>query len=94
MAQTEVRRLRDFPEYQSEVIVRDDRVTKHRVTVTREFYEQLTAGAITPETLVEESFAFLLARESNTSILSEFDLSVISRYYPEYMQEIKRRFTT
>ena len=92
MAQIEVRRLRDFPEYQAEVIVRGNPVTKHRVTVARDDYEQLTAGGVTPEELVEESFEFLLAREPNTSILSEFDLSVISGYFPEYMREMKRKF--
>ena len=92
MAQIEVKRLRDFPEYQSEVIVRGDRITKHKVTLSRDYYEQLTLGAATPEELVEESLEFLLAREPNTSILSEFDLAVISRYFPEYVQEMKREF--
>ena len=34
-------------------------------------------------------FEFLLARESNTSILSRFDLPVISRYFPEYESKIR-----
>jgi hypothetical protein len=29
-----------------------------------------------------------LKRESNTSILRSFDLSVIARYFPEYEHEI------
>ena len=92
MAQIEVKRLRDFPEYQSEVIVRGEKVTKHRVTVTQDYYDQLTEGAVSPEKLVEESFEFLLAREPHTSILSKFDLAVISTYFPEYVQEMKRNF--
>ena len=32
----------------------------------------------------------LLARESNTQILAEFDLSTIERYFPEYPGEIAR----
>jgi hypothetical protein len=36
------------------------------------------------EQLVADSFAFLLERESKASILREFDLSVIQRYFPEY----------
>ena len=71
--------------------VHGSRETKHMVTVTREYYEQLTAGAVSAEALVETSFAFLLAREPNTSILSAFDLKVISRYFPEYEREIKRK---
>jgi hypothetical protein len=39
--------------------------------------------------LVRESFAFLLAREPAAAILRRFDLSVISRYFPEYLDEIR-----
>ncbi|NIS83258.1 MAG: hypothetical protein GTO14_24350 [Anaerolineales bacterium] len=62
--------------------------TTHRVTVTPEYYEKLTGGKVTPEILVERSFEFLLARESNTSILRSFDLPVIGRYFPEYESTI------
>ena len=41
--------------------------------------------------LVEASFAFLLERETKESILREFDLPVIGRYFPEYEPEIGRR---
>jgi hypothetical protein len=40
---------------------------------------------------VRRSFEFMLARESNTSILREFDLSTIERYFPEYAREIVPR---
>jgi hypothetical protein len=43
------------------------------------------------ERLVRETFAFLLERESVTSILSTFDLTVVTRYFPEYPEEIRRR---
>jgi len=43
------------------------------------------------ETVILESFKFLLEREPNTSILSEFDITVIKRYFPEYEKEIKQR---
>jgi hypothetical protein len=36
------------------------------------------------EELVRDSFAFLLEREPKESILREFDLSVIRRYFPDY----------
>ena len=92
MTQIEVRKLTDHPETAFEVTVRSDTVTKHKVTLTQTYYEKLTAGAISPEALVEESFAFLLAREPNTSILSTFNLTVISRYFPEYEREINSKF--
>ena len=44
-----------------------------------------------PEELIRKSFEFLLEREPKESILSRFDLSVISRYFPEYEREIRKQ---
>ena len=41
--------------------------------------------------LVRQSFEFLLEREPQTSILRDFDLEVIGRYFPDYPREIRRR---
>jgi len=71
-----------------EVIVREATTTTHTVTVPAAYYEKLTDKRVTPETLVEQSFKFLLDRESNTSILSSFELSVIGHYFPEYEKTI------
>ena len=43
------------------------------------------------ERLVSETFVFLLEREPVSSILSSFDLTVVTRYFPEYPAEIRRR---
>jgi len=43
--------------------------------------------------LVEASIAFLLERESKESILRDFDLIVIEKFFPDYEQEIRRRLT-
>ena len=67
-----------------EVTVEGRTVTTHKVTVTPAYYERLTGGQVSAETLVEKSFDFLLAREPNTSILRSFDLPLIGRYFPEY----------
>ena len=72
-----------------EVIVKDNSTTTHKVTVTQSYYEKLTNKRVTPEVLVERSFKFLLQRESNTSILRSFELSEISRYFPEYEKTIQ-----
>jgi hypothetical protein len=48
----------------------------------------LADDPVTLSALVSESFAFLLAREPADSILRRFDLSVISRYFPEYLDEM------
>jgi len=58
--------------------------TEHDVNVEPAYASKLGHDELTTAQLVEKSFAFLLARESNTCILRRFDLSVISRYFPEY----------
>ncbi len=76
-----------------QVTVDKQRKTTHRVTVKPADYQRLTAGKVPPEKLVERSFEFLLEREPNTSILGEFDITVISRYFPEYEQQITGRLS-
>ena len=73
----EVNKLDELPDGKFEITVRGHAVTKHQITLTQEYYQQLTCGAVSAEELIDESFELLLARESNTSILSEFDLRVI-----------------
>ncbi|UCF03834.1 MAG: hypothetical protein JSV14_08940 [Deltaproteobacteria bacterium] len=75
-----------------EVTVRETTTTTHTVTLSQDYYEKLTEGKVSPETLIEESFEFLLERESNTMILSRFDLPVIGDYFPEYEKTIVKRF--
>jgi hypothetical protein len=77
-----------------QVTVRDERTTSgHRVTVSGDDATRL-AAATDPEQverLLYETFDFLLEREPKESILSSFDLSVVSRYFPEYEHEIQSR---
>jgi len=47
-------------------------------------------GGGTVEDLVRRSFEFLLEREPAGSILREFDLAVIQRYFPEFDQNFRR----
>ena len=63
----------------------------HEVTLDPSDYARLAGAIVDPEQLVRKSFEFLLEREPKESILSRFDLSVISRYFPEYEREIKKR---
>lgn len=72
-----------------EVTVSERSTTTHTVTVAADYAAKLTGGACTVEHLVSRSFTFLLDRESNTSILRQFDLPVIARYFPEYERTIK-----
>ena len=66
--------------------------TTHRVTLRHETYSAITSGAVSAEQLVLVSFRFLLDREPKESILPEFDLDVIERYFPEYRREISAYF--
>lgn len=61
-----------------------------RVTLSQSNYRRLSAGKIEPAELIKRSFEFLLAREPKESILPEFDLPLIGRYFPEYERELKR----
>ena len=75
-----------------DVTIADQITTNHRVTVDPAYHEKLTDGHISTDKLVEKSFEFLLQRESNTSILRAFELSVIGRYFPEYETTIQKMF--
>jgi hypothetical protein len=62
--------------------------TRHHVTMSRELYERLTTGKHTPERCLEAAFRFLLDREPKESILRRFDVTEISRYFPEFEREM------
>lgn len=62
--------------------------SRHRVTMTQAVFETLTGGAHKPEQCIEAAFRFLLDREPKESILGSFDVTVISRYFPEFEQEL------
>ena len=68
-------------------------VTGHRVRVPEAFLDDLLLGEVDAEVVVRESFNFLLEREPATSILREFSLDDIARYFPEYPEELQRRLT-
>jgi hypothetical protein len=82
--------LTPVDEYHFQVTVIGSSSTTHKVSMQPDYASKLTAGKITTAQLVEKSFEFLLERESNTSILRQFDLSVIARYFPEYETVISR----
>ena len=57
--------------------------TNHEVAVSKADVQRWARGR-SVEDLVKDSFAFLLQREPKESILKQFDLSVIQRYFPDY----------
>ena len=72
-----------------EITVKADQITKHVVSVTDQMLLNLTKNKISKEELLNFSFNFLLEREPNTSILSKFDIIVISKYFPEYISKVE-----
>ena len=72
-----------------EIIVKADQLTKHVVSVTDQMLLNLTNNKISKKELLNFSFNFLIEREPNTSILSKFDIIVISKYFPEYISKVK-----
>ena len=80
--------------WRCEADVDDGRTTgRHVVTVAAEDADRLAAARDLAgvERLVDETFAFLLEREPRSSILASFDLTVVSRYFPDYDAEMAHR---
>jgi hypothetical protein len=87
----EVRRMAEHDPLDFEVVVREGGgETRHQVTMSRETCNRLTGGKHTPERCLEAAFRFLLDREPKESILGHFDVTVISRYFPEFDRELPR----
>ena len=66
------------------VEVNDKVKTSHNVVIHDKVYQQLTNGEISKYELLEKSFEFLLDREPNTSILTNFEIQIISHYFSDY----------
>jgi hypothetical protein len=80
----EVRCANEGKGYRCMVAVSDATGTsQHLVRVSAEDLKRWGRSR-SPDQLVADSVAFLLEREPKESILKEFDLSVIRRYFPEY----------
>jgi hypothetical protein len=87
----EVRRVAEDDPLEFEVVVGEgEGETRHHVTMSRETCNRLTAGKHTSERCLEAAFRFLLDREPKESILGRFDVTVISRYFPEFDRELPR----
>ena len=72
------------------VSVTKDSSTEHIVLLHYRFHQDVTNNKLSKTELITRSFEFLLKRESNQSILKKFNLEVISQYFPEYIDEIKK----
>ena len=68
-------------------------VTGHKVRVPEAFVDDLLLAGVDQELIVRETIGFLLEREPATSILPEFSLEDVSRYFPDFPKELQRRLT-
>ena len=80
----EVRCAADGKGYRCAVDVSDATGTSHHLVRVSDKDVDHSGQGRSVEQLVADSFAFLLEREPKESILREFDLSVIKRYFPDY----------
>ena len=62
--------------------------TIHSVSITDLDYENFTGGRKPKEQLVLFAFEFLLKREENTSILREFAICNVNKFFPEFEKEV------
>ena len=87
----QVRRVADGEPLEFEVTVRaGGSETTHRVSMASAVQRRLCGGQHTPERCVEAAFRFLLEREPKEAILRRFDVTVISRYFPEFERELPK----
>ena len=73
-----------------EVKIFDDVITEHKIFLSDEYYEKLTKNKIQKKKLVKLSIFYLLEREKNTEILSNFELREISNYFSDYTSEVQK----
>lgn len=69
-------------------------VSHHRVTMSLADLERLAGSGCPPERCIEAAFRFLLDREPKEAILDRFDVSVISRYFPEFERKLPGYLTS
>ena len=66
-------------------------ITGHKVRLPEAFLDDLLLTEVDEELIVRETIDFLLEREPSTSILPEFSLEDVSRFFPEFPEELQRR---
>jgi hypothetical protein len=87
----EIRRTGEGDPLAFEVVVREgESESHHQVTMTGATCKRLAGGKHAPERLIEAAFSFLLDREPKESILGRFDVTIISRYFPEFERELPK----
>jgi len=78
--------------WEFEVSIQEEKSSsQHTVTLGKEFYEKMAAGRpLEPSEIVKKTFEFLLEREAKETILRSFDLTSVSRYFPDYEEALRK----
>ena len=74
---------------QFQVTVTKNTITTHMVYISDKVHKRFTSDKMTKEQFLKKSFLFLLQRESNTSIMKEFNIEIIAEFFPEFTQIAK-----
>ena len=82
--------INKISENEFSVTVSLETTSKHMVLIDDKTHLQLNNGRISKENLLKISFKFLLERESNSEILTSFELMVIQNYFPEYVDFVDK----
>lgn len=64
----------------------------YNVTMDKDFVTRI-GSTFQPEKVIEKSFEFLLEKKAKEEILAEFDITVISHYYPEFISELEKKLS-
>jgi|GEM_PF-297102 len=83
-----VREISTDPSWRFDVVAEEcDDQTEYLVSMGKDFYKSLDTK-VEPWKVIEATFRFLLEREPKESILREFDITVVSHYFPEFKKEL------
>lgn len=69
------------------VTVSEDSETKHKVRFSDDYWKELCDKKISKKECIKRAFQFLLEREPKESILRQFDMTVIRKYFPEFRRK-------
>lgn len=65
-------------------------LSTHEVSMDKDFVMRI-GSSYRPEKIIEKSFEFLLERKPKEEILQEFDISLISHYFPDFITELEKK---
>ncbi len=75
-------------------VTEGDVTTSHRVRVPPSLLDDLGLTDDDAPAVVQETIGFLLEREPATSIMREFSLDDVSKFFPDYLDELTARLAS